>query len=42
MAMILYGEDLYGTVKRQIVSSYQQGNKNKAVSLYLRRRNLSI
>jgi hypothetical protein len=41
MAMMVYGEDLYGTVKWQIVSSYQQGYKNKVISLYLRRGNLS-
>ena len=34
---MVYCEDLYGTVKKQIVISYQQGNKNKAFSLYLRR-----
>jgi hypothetical protein len=37
MTMMVCGEDLYGTVKGQVVSSYQQGNKSKAISLYLRR-----
>jgi len=40
--MVVYGEDLYGTVKGQIVISYQKGNKNKTILLYLRRGNLSI
>jgi len=42
MTMMVYGGDIYGTVKGQIVSSYQQGNKSKAISLYLRRENFSI
>jgi len=42
MAIMVYGEDLCGAVKGQVVISYQQGNKNKAISLYLRKGNLSI
>lgn len=37
MAMMVYGENLYGTGQGQIVSSYQQGNKSKAFSLHQRR-----